>query len=935
MKRQTPASRKIANVFLSVVLVLGLAPVSAYAQPADNAGAAPAAAEDSSPAIEGSGAAVLDVPASPSNFVALELAAFASAAEPHAAFADVPPAAEPVSSVAELQDASVSAASEPAVPAVDTPTNATLTPGWTQEGTCEWKIDAEGNLTVRPLGNGTSGEMHGSWGGSSGLPWYDQRLSVKTAYFEPGVSIGSCFDLFNGCSNLVSADLSQLDTSNVTTMGYMFTDCHSLESVNLRGLDTSNVRYMDSMFYYCKSLTSLDLSSFDTSNVLSMRSLVYGCSNLVSINLSNFNTSSATDMASMFSDCTALASLDVSSFDTSGVTNMGGMFAYCPSLTSLDLSGFDTSSVTNMGGMFSNCRSLATLDISGFDTAKVERFHTMFSNCMALTSLDLTHFDTSCAEHMSSMFSDCAALTSLDVSSFNTSGVIRMESMFANCEALTSLDVSNFDTSSVMDMKYMFSGCSSLVTLDLSSFDTSNVTEAKQMFHSCNALTSLDLSHFDLSKVDSSTLGDLLYGCFKLSRLTLAAGLDLSNKSMLNKRPWIDTAGNVFDSTNAMLAANAARTSGAETYAIFQVSDGWTRSGSCEWMIDTAGMLTVRPLSCFTQGKLEHWIGLAPWYAQRESVKAVHIQPGVIAVTCESMFFQCGNMVSADLSGLDTSLATNMSKMFYSCELLASLDLSGFDTSCVTTMNSLFSGCKALISLDLSMLDASNVKSMNSMFNGCMRLADLNLKGWDTSSVTDMDGMFIACSELASLDLSSFDTSQVETMRSLFAACDSLTALDITSFDTANAKKMDYMFQDCSQLKAIYVSKALSTAKVVSSSGMFSGCQELVGGAGTAYNAAHTDATYARVDQGFAAPGYFSLKRGDVTGNGLVNVVDAQIAYEIATTTAHQGHPDYAIMRICADVTGPAGVPDGQVCAEDAFAIQHAALRGWGEALTC
>ena len=44
MKRQTPASRKIANVFLSVVLVLGLAPVSAYAQPADNAGAAPAAA---------------------------------------------------------------------------------------------------------------------------------------------------------------------------------------------------------------------------------------------------------------------------------------------------------------------------------------------------------------------------------------------------------------------------------------------------------------------------------------------------------------------------------------------------------------------------------------------------------------------------------------------------------------------------------------------------------------------------------------------------------------------------------------------------------------------------------------------------------------------------------------------------------------------------
>ena len=73
MKRQTPASRKIANVFLSVVLVLGLAPVPAYAQPADNAGAAPAAAEGSASAIEGSGAAVLDVPESPSGFAAPNL----------------------------------------------------------------------------------------------------------------------------------------------------------------------------------------------------------------------------------------------------------------------------------------------------------------------------------------------------------------------------------------------------------------------------------------------------------------------------------------------------------------------------------------------------------------------------------------------------------------------------------------------------------------------------------------------------------------------------------------------------------------------------------------------------------------------------------------------------------------------------------------------
>lgn len=39
------------------------------------------------------------------------------------------------------------------------------TPGWSQADTCEWRID-DGALTLRPLGNGDSGELHSkpSWG---------------------------------------------------------------------------------------------------------------------------------------------------------------------------------------------------------------------------------------------------------------------------------------------------------------------------------------------------------------------------------------------------------------------------------------------------------------------------------------------------------------------------------------------------------------------------------------------------------------------------------------------------------------------------------------------------------------------------------------------------------------------------------------------------
>ena len=69
--------------------------------------------------------------------------------------------------------------------------------------------------------------------------------------------------MFSGCSGLTSLDLSNLNTSNVLNMSYMFSDCTSL--ANLTGLDTSNVEDMTGMFSGCTGLTSLDLTDLNTS----------------------------------------------------------------------------------------------------------------------------------------------------------------------------------------------------------------------------------------------------------------------------------------------------------------------------------------------------------------------------------------------------------------------------------------------------------------------------------------------------------------------------------------------------------------------------------------------------------------------------------------------------------------------------------------------
>ena len=44
---------------------------------------------------------------------------------------------------------------------------------------------------------------------------------------------------------------------------------------------------------------------------------------------------------------------------------------------------------------------------------------------------------------------------------------------------------------------------------------------------------------------------------------------------------------------------------------------------------------------------------------------------------------------------------------------------------------------------------------------------------------------------------------------------------------------------------------------------MFFGCTSLIGGQGTKYDEAHVDYTYARIDRGAEAPGYFTSKSSE------------------------------------------------------------------------
>lgn len=325
-------------------------------------------------------------------------------------------------------------------------------------------------------------------------PWKGVASKIKrVAVVDGGIAPQTMYAWFFECNNLLSVNLSRLDTSKTTSLGYAFSRCKSLTELDLSALDTSSVRSFADVFQECSSLRSVNLAGWDTSSGKDFRQMFYRCASLEEIDISSFKTSASTSFEQMFYGCSSLRSLDLSHFDTGSATTFASMFYNCASLATLDVLMFDTTSATDLSQAFYGCKSLTELDLSRASTAKVQTFYGMFSGCSGLKRIDLSLFDTSSAVSLSYLFADCSKLEAVNVVGINTSSVIDFNHMFSGCTSLASLDLSSFDTAAAKNLSYLFYGCSSLTSLNLSSFDTSNVETMVNLFTGCTKLAEVTL----------------------------------------------------------------------------------------------------------------------------------------------------------------------------------------------------------------------------------------------------------------------------------------------------------------------------------------------------------------------------------------------------------------------------------------------------------
>ncbi len=153
-------------------------------------------------------------------------------------------------------------------------------------------------------------------------------------------------------SKASSIDLSDLDTSNVEDMNWMFSKSEAEEIKGLENINTSKVTNMSAMFNESK-VNVLDLSHFDTSNVTNMSSMFMN-SIAETLNVSSFDTSNVESMNYMFNKSSATEIKGLDKFNTKRVLNFGYMFALSKA-SSLDLSSFEFGQLIYISQMFSTC----------------------------------------------------------------------------------------------------------------------------------------------------------------------------------------------------------------------------------------------------------------------------------------------------------------------------------------------------------------------------------------------------------------------------------------------------------------------------------------------------------------------------------------------------------------------------------------------------
>ena len=285
-----------------------------------------------------------------------------------------------------------------------------------------------------------------------------------------------------------------------------FTDCSALTDIQgIQNLNTTEVTNMGYMFYNCSNLTSLDLSGFDTQKVSEMNYMFLGCSKLTTIFVSDkFVVENVTQSDNMFSYCDKLSGAISYDYQKTNKEYANCTTGYFTNIADKDYfmhHAVYNSDAKSLTFKYGNKNRVA----DGITTYELNTGNTE-PGWKEKTDIEVVTFEESFKDaRPKSCHAWLKGLSSLsainNIEYLNTEECTDMAEMFSGCSTITKLDLRTFDTRKVTDMSAMFSGCGSLTKIDVTGlFDVANVTSSEGMFTGCTSLKGViafDENHVD------------------------------------------------------------------------------------------------------------------------------------------------------------------------------------------------------------------------------------------------------------------------------------------------------------------------------------------------------------------------------------------------------------------------------------------------------
>jgi surface protein len=160
----------------------------------------------------------------------------------------------------------------------------------------------------------------------------DKLVDLKISNINTN-KLQSASYMFNNCISLVNLDIKNFQFINAQIISGMFYNCKSLKNLQISDFSSSqSISQIDNLFNGCANLTSLDLSKLFTLFVSNFSGIFNGCTSLSELKI-NFNTESASTMENLFANCLSLKSLDITSFNTQNCQIFDNIFLNDENLT--------------------------------------------------------------------------------------------------------------------------------------------------------------------------------------------------------------------------------------------------------------------------------------------------------------------------------------------------------------------------------------------------------------------------------------------------------------------------------------------------------------------------------------------------------------------------------------------------------------------------